>query len=184
MWTCITSEVSALVQPQGSHRSPDAFLQPGKWLPAAHLQPLACRYLSPPCLSTATKQVFSKHYGICLKSIFEEWALRTLSTYSQYSFRIFIWISFIQYCDGCNWEWHNVITSENRGEKIVDKLCDKGLFGLSCSWKKNTIILRQMRQSGIRHMVDEALLVSDDECYTFSFVMVYAYLFPFKLSGP
>lgn len=30
----------------------------------------------------------------------------------------------------------NTITSVNNGEKIVDKLCDKGLFGLSWTWKK------------------------------------------------
>lgn len=49
-----TSEVSAPVLLPGSRRSLGKFLLPGKWPPAAPLQPLACDYSSLPFPSTKT----------------------------------------------------------------------------------------------------------------------------------
>lgn len=49
------------------------------------------------------------------------------------------------------------ITSVNNGEKIVDKLCDKGLFGLSCTWKERRDEMRDPLKTSTTHLLPRPL---------------------------
>lgn len=66
VWTSLTSEVSALVQPPGNHRFLGIFLLPEQWPFAAPLQLLACHYLSRLSVSTVKVTAFRWHNVNCL----------------------------------------------------------------------------------------------------------------------